>query len=128
MATTLSNGYKTFSNGERGSVFYPGMNDNFTLMNSHTHDGSDGELIDCKYLTKTTETISSGSWSAVSGHTGTYRQLVTLPSGFTWDSVEMKFTLSTLGHVIYPSIEKASATTYYIYFNDNTLDLKVTYG
>jgi hypothetical protein len=125
---TLSNGYKLPATGERGSVFYPALEDNITLSNSHAHTGSDGEQIDAKHLSKTTSTIASASWAAVSGHTGTYRQLLTLPSGFTWDACEMKFTLSTLGHVIYPSIEKVSATTYYVYFNDNTLDLKVTYG
>jgi hypothetical protein len=128
VSSTLSNGYKLPATGDRGSVFYPDLEDNITLMNSHAHTGSDGETIDVKYLSKTTATIASGSWSAVSGQAGTFRQLITMPAGFDWDAQELKFTLSTLGHVIHPSVEKVSATTYYVYINDSSLALKVTYG
>lgn len=128
MGTLLSHGVTRPATGDRGSSFYTWLEELFTAFNSHDHDGTDSEAINAKYLTKTTETISSASWAAVANHTGTYKQTVTMPSGFTWDSCEMKFFLSSAGHLIYPTVEKASSTTYVIYFNDNSLDLKVTYG
>lgn len=128
MSSTTTMGYKLPANGDRGSSYFPDLAANIALCDSHKHDGTDGVQIDPFSLNKTTSTIAAGSWAAVSGQAGTFRQLLTLPASYAWDAVEMKFTLSVLGHQIYPSIEKVSATTYYVYINDSSLALKVTYG
>lgn len=129
MSTTLSKGYKKPSTGDRGSSFYPNLEDNIELSNSHKHDGVDGEKINVKDLTVTSQTISSASWGADLGGS-TYRQLITLPTGMTFNDMVPKFQISgggDDGKVIHPTIVKASSTTYYCYVNDNTIAVLVTY-
>jgi hypothetical protein len=44
-----------------------------------------------------------------------------------FNAVSIEIRLST-GHVIYPTIEKVSATQYDIYINDNSLNLTAVYS
>jgi hypothetical protein len=121
MATTLSNGYIKPANPDQGDVFFPAMETNIQLMNDHTHDGSNGNPV-----ASTQQNISAGSWVASAIGGGSYRQLVTLPAGFSYNTVDIWFRLST-GEFVYPTIEKDSATTYYIYTNDNSLAYVASY-
>lgn len=125
MSTTLSHGYKMPSVGERS--FFDELESNITLSNSHEHSGIDGEKIKAKNLSKGSGAILSASWSAVSGQAGTYRQLVTVPTGYTVDLAQIKISDAS-GNPLLLSIEKASSTTYYVYINDNSLSLTVVYG
>lgn len=123
MATTLSKGYIKPANPDTGDIFFPAMATNAQLVNDHTHNGTLGAL-----NTNNVQTIAAGSWVATSG--GTYRQLITLPSGsgyaFDFDSCMIEFRLST-GQMVYPTVEKVSSTTYYVYTNDNSLIYKACY-
>lgn len=130
MATTLSKGYKKPTTGERGSSFFLALEDNIELSNSHAHTGVDGEPIAAKHLAKVTDTIASAAWSAVAGQSGTYRQLVSVPEDYIFDTAEMKFFVSggpENGHQLFPSVERVTDTSYYVYIND-PITLKVTYG
>jgi hypothetical protein len=129
MSSTLSNGYKLPATGDKGSSFFPDLEFDIQRLNDHTHDGSNSNKISVANLTKLTQTLLAASWVATTG--GTYRQLVTLPATGDYDSVIPKFQISggsEDGSIIYPSVEKVSSTTYYVYINDNTLALKVVYG
>ena len=125
MATTLSKGYKLPSTGER--AFFDELEDNIELMNSHSHNGTDGELIQVKYLQKSTATILAADWTATTGQSGTYEQTVNLPSGYLMDSTEIKF-MDGSGHPLFLSVEKVDSTSYKVFINDNTLTLTAVYG
>lgn len=125
MPTTLTYGRKKPISGERGATVFTSLEDNITRDDAHSHNGTDSARLNPKDFSKTHTTLASGSWVAVAGQTGTYRQLLTLPAGYTLLDVVPKFYIST-GTIIYPSVEYVSATTAYVYINDNTIDVKVT--
>ena len=119
----LSYGYKKPQNPDTGAVFWPALEFDIQRLNDHTHNG-----VDSAPLVKT-QTISSASWGADLGG-GSYRQLITLPNTastvLTFDAVSIEIRLAS-GTVIYPTIEKVSSTTYYIYTNDNSLTYTAVY-
>ncbi len=132
---TGSYGFYIPENNDTGEVFFPDMVTNLDRLDKHVHNGSSGPK-----LVKT-QAISAAAWIATSG--GTYRQVVTLPNtGSTYtkpdgtsgsdsvqldyDSIIMHFRLST-GEAVYPTVEKLTANTYYVYTNDNTLALVASY-
>ena len=129
MSTTLSKGYRKPDTGDRGSSFYPDLAANIDLSNSHNHNGTNGEKVNVKDLTVTSQTLASGDWGADLGGS-TYRQLVTLPTGMTFNDMIPKFQVSGGGDdgtVIHPTVVKVSATTYYAYVNDNAISVLITY-
>lgn len=117
---TLSNGYYQPEDDDTGDVFWDALAANWARVNSHSHDGTDSEV-----LTATTQSVSAGSWSADLGG-GKYRQLITMPTGLAFDTCAVQCRLAS-GHIIYPTIEKVSSNTFYLYVNDNTLGLTVVY-
>ena len=118
---TLSKGYKKPQNPDTGDVWFPAMEQNIQQLNDHTHNG-----VDSQFLAVTTQTISNASWGSDLGGS-TYRQLVTLPTGIQYDSTRLEFRLTT-GEVVYPTVERVSSTTYYVYTNDNTVSYTAIYG
>src|SRR5690348_11336708 len=116
---TLSKGYEKPVNPTSGDDHFAAQERNIQRMNDHVHDGTAGA-----YNTPGTQSIDSGSW--VDQGNGTYRQLVALPGSRQFDSTAMEFRLST-GERVHPTIEKVSATSYYIYTNDNTKSYTALY-
>jgi hypothetical protein len=127
MGTTLSKGYIVPDVGEEMVDWTDDLEANIIRINAHNHDGSNSQALTTKDLIKSTTTISSGSWAAVSGQAGTYRQLVTLPTGYSVDSSIISIVNSS-GHPLDLTIEKVSTFTFYVYVNDNTLNLTAKYG
>lgn len=127
MSTTLSKGYKKPETGDRGSVWFSNLEDNIDLVNSHEHDGTDGEKVKSKNITATTSSIASGSWGADSGGS-TYSATVTFPTGVTFENHTMIFIDDATGDHIFPTVSKASSTTMTVTVNDNSLDLTIVYG
>lgn len=125
MSTTLSYGYILPATGDRGSVFFPALEDNITRLNSHNHDGVNSAALSSAALSRGSTTILAAAWVSQGG--GTYRQEVTLPTGYTFANTMLRFEIDTGGtdgHIIYPSIELGTAPNkYYVYINDNTLQL-----
>lgn len=119
MATTLSYGFINPANGDKGSVWFPALNANIVQLNGHSHNGTDSAPISAQYITKGTVAILSGGWT--SNGTGSFRQTVTVPSGFNMSDYSITVYLTATGHVIYPTIEKLTGTTFRIYTLDNTL-------
>ena len=128
MAVTLSHGYIQPQNPDTGDTFWANLAADILLMNAHIHDGSLGQI-----LPTVTQTISSGSWaSPVSGdpfygQSGIYYQLITVPTQFSFDSVELAFRLSN-GTKIYPTIIRVSSSQYKVYTNDNTQNFVAVYS
>jgi hypothetical protein len=130
MSTTLSKGYKQPDTGDRGTSWFADLNFDITRINAHNHDGSNSEAISVNSITKSTATIAAASWGADLGGSS-YKQTITLPTGFSFDDTILKFIISggaDDGQLIYPTVIKQSSTTFDVYINDNTQTLKVIYG
>jgi len=127
MSTTLSMGYKKPDTGDRGSSFFPDLESNITLVNSHKHDGTDGVKIALKDLLRATSAVASGSWGSDLGG-NSWMQTITMPTGYTFDASIISIQDDATGDVLYPTITKNLANSFDIYVNDNTLDLTVKYG
>ena len=119
--TTLSMGYQKPANNDTGDIFFTAMAANIQALNDHTHDN-----VTSKFLNSTSQNILSANWAAAPIGGGVYRQLMTVPTGYSFDQCEIWFRLST-GQNVYPSVERVSASTYYIYVNDNTLAITAFY-
>jgi hypothetical protein len=122
---TLSYGYKLPEAGDRGSIWFPALEDNITRLNSHDHDGTDSSLLSASVITKGSVSVLAAAWTLVS--TGKYKQTVTCPSGFNMTDHIPHVYLTVLGHVIHPTIEKVTNTTFDIYTLDNTLAYTVIF-
>ena len=118
---TLSYGYKLPANPDTGDQFFPAMEFNIQRLNDHTHNG-----VNSAPIASTQQSVLAASWAAAPIGGGLYRQLVTMPVGFSYDTTNIWFKIST-GEFVYPTVERVSASTYYIYTNDNTLTYVANY-
>jgi hypothetical protein len=123
---TLSFGYKLPQTGDKGAPLFTALEDNITRLNDHSHNGTNSTLLTAQSITGIQDTILAIDWATYGGPIGHYRQAVTLPAGFDFDKVGI--TIRSSGNYVYATIEKISATQYYIYSIDNTLDLMAVYG
>ena len=123
---TLSFGYKKPESGDRGSTLFTALEDNIQRLNDHTHNGIDSPPLPAQSIVGVIQTILSASWVAF-GPTGHYRQLVTVASGFDFDTTQISFR-NPSGHIIYPTTERVSDTQFYVYTTDNTIDFTAVYG
>lgn len=126
MSTTLTYGQKIPDAGDRGVPLFQDLEDNFTRLDSHNHDGVNSPLL-TQIFVGIADTIAAASWVTYGGPIGHYRQLVTMHLGFLFDSSKMSFR-TTGGKYIYPSVERVTNLTYYIYTTDNTQDYIAVYG
>lgn len=124
---TLTYGQKIPEAREQGVPVFQMLEDNFTRLDGHTHDGVDSPLLTSQAFAGVTDTISAAGWVTYGGPIGHYRQLVTIHTGFTFDSTKLAFRTST-GAFIYPTVERVSNTTYYVYTTDATQDYLVMHG
>lgn len=131
MPTTTTKGYKIPIDGERGT-WWDNLEFNIQRLNDHDHDGSDSQsLVGITAVTLTEQAVPAGSWVAVAGQAGTYRQLITLAGSAVMTRLFPKFYVDGGGEdgaELFLTWEKASANTYYVYINDNTLSLKAKYA
>jgi hypothetical protein len=126
---TLSYGYKKPQTGDKGSVFFPALEDNFQRLNDHSHDGINSSRLLATALQAVVQILPLASWAGIGD--GLFRQLVTCPSTILVDEQIMSFQIASgprAGDFFHPSVEKVSANTYYVYINDPTVDVKVLYG
>lgn len=121
---TLSYGFKLPDSGDKGPTVFPALESNIQKLNDHTHDGSNSAKISSAGVTPGSSTLLAGSWVLVAN--GIYSQRVTLPAAYSYDSTVFTCRLPS-GHIIYPTIEKVSATQYDIYTNDNSVGMTVHY-
>lgn len=121
---SLSYGYLKPQTGDQGTTLFTDLAANIQRLNDHSHNGTDSTLLTAASVTAITQTISSGSWSATSN--GNYRQLVTLPGSLTYNAISITIKDSS-GDIVFPTIEKVSSTTYYVYTNDNSQSWTAVY-
>ncbi len=124
--TTLTYGYKLPATGDSGATLFTALEDNITRLDGHTHDGTNSAPLPPQSIIGVTQTIALASWVA-SGATGHYRQAVTVPAGFDFDTVQISFR-TTAGAYIHPTVERISDTQYYVYSSNNTIDFIAEYG
>jgi hypothetical protein len=126
MPTTLSYGYVRPVTGDGGSAVFTNLENNITQLNDHNHNGTNSTQLSATAIVASVQTIALASWVA-SGATGHYRQSITLPAGFDYDTVALSFR-TTGGAVIYPTVERISDTQCYVYTTDNTIDFIMVVG
>lgn len=131
MSTTLTYGHKLPDDGDKGSSFFDDLEANIALDDSHTHNGTNSSKLATDAVTNTTSSILAGvagvNWLAVAGKTGLYRQLVTTPTGIALGGRGIFFIDSSTGHFYTLTVEQVTTSTYYVYINDNTIDLTAIY-
>ena len=127
MAVTLSHGYIQPQNPDTGDIFWMALQTDIALMNNHIHDGTLGTVLPTVEVA-----IPSSGWGAPPsgdpfyGQTGTYYQLITIPTQFSFDSVEVGFRLAN-GNKIYPTVIRVSSSQYKVYTNDSTQNFVAVY-
>ena len=124
---TLSYGYKKPQTGDKGSIYFPALEDDIQRLNDHTHNGTDSAKLTAASITTVQGSISAASWGAVSGKTGLFFQEVSMPIGFTYDTYALSFR-DTAGDSLFLQTEKTGSGTYNVYCNDSALDVVVLYG
>ena len=122
---TLTYGLKRPQTGDQGAALFTALQDNITRIDGHDHDGSDSPKLTAASTTTVLQTIASASW--VSTSQGNYRQLITLPGTLLMAEISMQFRTSG-NHIVFPTIEWVSTTTYYVYTNDNSTLFTAVYS
>ncbi len=123
---TLSYGYKKPQTGDKGTPLFTALEDNIQRVNDHNHDGVNSPPLTAQSIQGIQATVLAANWVAF-GPTGHYRQLVTVIAGFNFDTMFIS-TRTSAGAYVFPTIERFSATQFYIYTTDPTADFVVTYG
>lgn len=122
---TLSYGYQKPQTGDLGPVVFPALENNIQRLNDHNHDGSNSAQLTRTAVASSTQILSSVNWVATSN--GNYRQAVTMPAGFDYDTISLEFRLTDFS-IFHPTVERISDTSFYVYINDNTQNVTVIYG
>lgn len=126
---TLTYGFKLPDTGDKGTVFFPALEDNITRLDAHTHNGANSPKLSSENVDAYSQTMGAGSWALVVDNT--YRMLITMPATLEFDKCTMMFLINSgtaVGQVFFPTVTKVSANTYYVYSNDNSIDIKVQYS
>lgn len=130
MSTTLSYGFVKPATGDKGSTFWGQLEGDIQQLNDHNHNGTNSVKLSAASAISTKQSISSGSWSSQGA--GMYRQTITLPAALTnvsgiYDDYNILMRNAANGRPLVLTLEKVTSTTYYVYINDNTLDLTAVY-
>lgn len=129
---TLTYQLKKMEKDDPSDIWFDAIAANFAQIDAHNHDGvTSAQLQSGVAVAIIQQTILASAWGASIGN-GRYRQLVTLPvvgtTQLTYDSISMEFKLGSTKAVVYPTVEKVSATTFYVYTVDNTEDFMALYS
>src|SRR3990167_5322629 len=113
--TTLTYGIQAPSDGDLGTVIFPAINANLIQIDAHTHDGITSSLLTRTSVASVAQAITAAGWALVSN--GIYKQTVTLPAGFSYDTISITFRLASSGDPFFPTVVKLTSTTYEVYIN-----------
>lgn len=136
MSTNLTYGYVKPATGDRGTSLFTLLETDIQQLNDHAHNGVDSAFLPPSSIQHFSSTIAAAQWSSDGG--GNYSKVVTVPAGIsgaaTYNDVltyniicKINTAGATYGDVIYPQIERESATTFTVRVNDNTLDVIIYY-
>lgn len=118
MPTDLDNGYKKPNTGESGNVFCPVLEDNWTRISTHNHDGSNSNSL------KSSDSIAAASW-VVDGNL--FKQTITIADSKSFDLVNLRFTDASTGEVVSLEYKKNSDFSYDVWTNDDSITYTVLY-
>jgi len=112
---------------ESGNEVFDLLEEFMQRMATHSHTGQDSAIISLN-IEKGVQSLVSGVdfvWDAQGNDI--YRATIPVATGGTFDgNVRHYYYLNGTEPVeFHPTIEKIDANTYYLYANDNTVDLKV---
>jgi hypothetical protein len=132
VSTTLSYGFVQPETGDKGSVFWPALEDLIQQVNDHTHNGTNSSRLTAAALEAVSQSVSSAGWGSTIGG-GLYRQTVTVPAaltgpGGTYDDYSIEIRNSANGRRLFLQTEKVTTTTFYVFINDNSISLTVIYS
>ena len=122
---TLTYGYKKPEDGDKGQQHFDAMEENWQQVNDHSHEGSDSAKLGSAALNHSSQAVASGGWVLVAN--GIYRQAVSVVGGLQYENYEVVFRNSANGDRLYLDTEKIDASQYYVYCNDNTVNLTAVY-
>ncbi len=121
----LSKGYKKPETGDFGDIWFPALEDNIDLANTHSHNGVNGEKISGINLLASTLTVLAASF-ADQGN-GYHRATVTVPSGGLVDNFVVAVKDPTTKDAISLKMEKLNSTQFYL-FTNTVQDFEVYFG
>lgn len=125
---TLTYGLKQPQTGDTGASLWTSLEANIAQLDAHTHDGVTSPNLTAASIVGVTASVASGNWATYGGApTGFYRQQLTLPAGFDYDTVQIGFRDSS-DNVVLPTVEKVSDTQFLVYSIDNTETWTAIYG
>ena len=126
MATVLPYGFIAQDNGDESSLqWMVDQRANWVRLDAHTHDGSNSAPINPANIVKQTQAIASASWVLVDD--GIYRQQISMPTGYEYEGAFIKFNEDLSGDEYLLETEKTGTSSYWVYINDNTLDITARY-
>lgn len=123
---TLTYGMKIPENGDTSADWMPAIEDNFTQLDAHSHNGVDSPLLSSAAFAVIVVNAPTLSW-AHQGN-GTYKQTVTMPGTLEYDDKNIGFRNASTGDILYLTCKKVTATTFDIYINDNTISVNCIIG
>ena len=114
MGTDLATGLTLHrpADDDTGDSFYPALADNIDKLNDHRHKADDSL------------TVAAANWGSADGN-GIYTQTLTVPNSKNFDDVTFEVRDDADDSIVFPELTKASATTFTIKTNDNTLTYSV---
>ncbi len=124
---TLTYGFKLPEAGDKGSVWFPALEENIEQLDGHNHNGTNSAKIPSSSINNLTQTIDSANWEAVGDGTGRYRQALSLPGGLLYDALKITMKDSD-GNIMFLDVEKINLNSYYVYINDSSKNLLAIYG
>ena len=122
---TLTYGIYRPEDGDKGKPLFEKLEENWQQVNDHNHDGANSAKLGSSSLEHTSQNITSGSW--VSQPNGMYRQLVSAVGGLAYEGYEIMCRNTASGDRLYLDTEKVAASQFYIYSNDNSIDVTIYY-
>jgi hypothetical protein len=126
MSQTLTYGMKIPEAGDTSATWMPDIEDNFTQLDGHTHNGIDSPPLTAAAFVVTTVNAPVPSWTLVSN--GTYKQTVNMPGALQYDDKNITLRNASTGDMMFLTVKKVSATSFDIYINDNTISVDCLIG
>lgn len=121
----LAYGIKQPTTGDRGSVFFPALEELCQRMASHTHNGINTAPVSASSISLASVVAPVLAWAPVVGRPGVFSQDVNLPSGFTTTKCLIEVRLDGTDERVYPSIEKISNTAIRLFSGSAAFAYKV---
>jgi hypothetical protein len=125
MAVTLLYGLEKPQAPDKGSVFFPILEDWADWMQNHTHNGINSGKVSATGVNASTQTLLPANWTVVTAGVK-WKQTVSMPTGISFDNHIPSFRDAS-GNICLLSVTKVTASTYDVFVSDNSLTITVVY-